>query len=245
MIALSKFWDQIWPFEHDLISFFGSRIPTAVLEAFPPLGPRPKEMSELYAQVMAESRKIADGQNPKFERVAATLARFGIPRADLIRRTGPAHVLFLAYQWAMAKSDEVEAMRSRVNELGGRLRAVRKALAATPTFTPAALAELDLVLRYLRGIPTQGELRTWRRKIGLNRRTGGLWELKAGTSIARALVQYLRTEQTRATEQERVTDARLERRQFPERYAHALLHARYPDYVDADWRKLSNRVNRK
>jgi hypothetical protein len=237
--ALLKFWGQLWPFGTDLFSFFGSNIPVAVMEAFPRLGPESETMFALYDLTLADDRAVAEGQNPRFERAVADLAPLGIPRAELIRRSS-AEPLLSAYRWALAESAVVESLRPRVNAEGARLRRIRRILRAAPTRNPAGLAECELLLRWLTGIPNEGQLRTWRREIGLNRLGDDLWKLKFWIPLGAELAEYLRDKQTEA----RATDANLDRPQFAGRAAHALLYARYPGIVDADPLKLLHRINR-
>jgi hypothetical protein len=235
--ALLRLWDRLWPFGRDLRSFFGSNIPVAVMEAFPRLGPASETMTALYDLTLADDRAVAEGQNPRFERAVADLAPLGIPRAELIRRSS-AEPRLSAYRWALAEADVVESLRPRVNEEAARLRRARRILRVAPARTPAALAECELVLRWLAGIPNKGQLRKWRREIGLNH--SDLWKVNVWTPLAAELQQYLRDKQTEA----RATDARLGRPQFAGRAAHALLYARYPDIVPADPLKLLHRIYR-
>lgn len=242
---LLEWWDYFWPFgkEIDGLAVLSGRVPAALAQAFPLESP--KDSFALLESVVREEQAIAKGHNEKFEQVVTELAPLGIPRGKLIDLT--ACSFLPAYRWALSRSDKIERMRPNVNKLAHRLRETRKYLTAAPfsgsPWISSVTTAIDALLDYLAGIPTKGALRTWRRKHGINRRGPDLWKLKDWTQIARTLVQSLRTAQTGALRR-RVADARLERKQFAEHYAHALLYARYPHEVDPDWRKLASRVNR-
>lgn len=243
---LLEWWDYFWPFgkEVDPFAVLSGRVPAAVAQAFPLESPRDSFM--LLESVVREARAITEGRNEKFEQAVTELAPLGIPREELINRT--ACSFLPAYRWAIDRSNKIECMRPDVKKLAHRLRTVRKYLTGAPfsafPSTSSVTAEIDALLDYLAGIPTKGALRTWRRKLGINRWGGGdLWKLHEWTKIAVGLVRYLRDAQTEATSS-KIIDARLERRRVAVRYAHALLHARYPAVVTADLRTFSSRVNR-
>jgi hypothetical protein len=229
---LLELWAQFWPFGKKVpyLSVLSGDVPMAVLDTFPL--DRPETISAIFESVVRERQAIVEGRNERFEQLVTELAPLGIPREKLVELTN--FPLLPAYRWAIDRSDQIEAVRPAATKLERQLQVVRRRLvAASPQLTAVIVDRLDLLLRYLDGIPTKGSLRQWRRGLGLNRRSGGLWKLTAWTPIASDLVQYLRERSGRHAGT------------FAERTAHALLRARYPDVVDPDWRKLANRVNRK
>ena len=228
---LSEWWEHVWPFDKDVNRLaILDDVPMAVVEAFPLEDFR--TALSLLESAVREGLAIDKGQYETFERVIGELAECGIPRAELVELTECA--MLPVYQWARDRSYEIEDRRPDVTKLQHRLRLARRQLeAASPTFTSAIITKLDSLLLYLSAVPTIGELRAWRRKIGLNRRGDNLWKLHIWTPIATELVRYLREKSKQPVGT------------FAERKAHALLHARYPHAVDPGWRTLHSRVNRK
>ena len=237
---------RLWPFvdETEPLGIFS--VPKAVWRAFPPY--RAREFAALAAAVQAEHRAVAEGSNKKFEQVLGALSRDFGPAADdrteLIRLSA---VGIPVLEWIVTQSQKIARLRATVTRLRRQYRKVLEMLKEWPEYTPAAAAEIDVVYRYLAGIPTKRDLSRWRRAQGINRRTSKLWHLHVWTPAAASLVEYLagrirRANPVQTTAAQSVTLA--------EHYTAALLLARYPAAMPtADLARLEQlirlRINRK
>jgi hypothetical protein len=234
---------RLWPFNPDTEPLDLFRLPRALVEAFPP-NPDSETFGAIAEAVQQERRDIRAGRNEEFERVAGHL--FGAIKADrgeLIRRSS---VEVPVLEWILAQSRAVvSSRRSAVTPLRKAYRqALRAALRKWPDFTPAAAVEIDLVYRYLAGVPTMHELRRWRRVNGINRRST-VWGLHVWTAAASDLVEYLRPLK-RAADPDTSALASVS---FAEAATAELLLARYPAVMPTpDLAKLTRlirlRINR-
>jgi hypothetical protein len=235
---------RLWPFDPDTHPLDLFYLPRAVVQAFPP-NPDPDTFGAIAEAVQQERRDIRAGQNVEFERVAGHLSgAIAVDRDELIRRSW---VEVPVLEWILAQSRAVESSRrSAVTPLRKAYgQVLRRALRKWPDFTPAASVEIDLVYRYLAGVPTVHELRRWRRVNGINKRLVTVWGLHVWTAAASDLVEYLRPLKRKADP----ATPPLASVTFAENAAAALLLARYPAVMPTtDLAKLTRlirlRINR-
>jgi hypothetical protein len=165
---LLELWAQFWPFGKKVpyLSVLSGDVPMAVLDTFPL--DRPETISAIFESVVRERQAIVEGRNERFEQLVTELAPLGIPREKLVELTN--FPLLPAYRWAIDRSDQIEAVRPAATKLERQLQVVRRRLvAASPQLTAVIVDRLDLLLRYLDGIPTKGSLRQWRRAMETDR----------------------------------------------------------------------------
>jgi hypothetical protein len=235
---------RLWPFDPDTEPLDIFHLPQAVVKAFPP-NPDSETFGAIAEAVQQERRDIRAGRNAEFERVTRNIsAAIAADPRELIRRSS---VEVPVLEWILAQSRAVvSSRRSAVTPLRKAYGEVlRTALRKWPDFTPAAAVEIDLVYRYLRGVPTVHELRRWRRVNGVNKRSATVWDLHVWTDAASDLVEYLRPRKRKADPD---TTA-LASVTFAEHAAAALLLARYPAVMPTtDLAKLTRlirlRINR-
>jgi hypothetical protein len=161
-------------------------------------------------------------------------------RAELVRRST---VDVAVYEWAAAQAAAIASQWSALRPVLQAFRGVRKTLAQFPDLAPEAFAQVDVVIRYLEGIPSQRRIREWHRQHGGPRQDR--WKWPVWTERSEDLVKFLEKCKYAGREERRasrdLTDADMKlllRSQFAEDATARLLHARYPEIVPKDAGRL-------
>ena len=221
--------DIVWPFgsqtAEEALDML-RRVPGVVTQEFPRLAP--SAMGPLAAKVSIARQRTADGRNRRFEREVLYLVRaLGADRAKLVAHST---VDVAVCDWARDTARAIRRQRPAVTRI---LRVYRGALKAMPWLVPEGRAQIESVIRYLEGIPTQRALLQWQRRLGGSRHDR--WQLHVWTERCTSLDQYLAPLVLRARDGGRcLSDADRERighPRFTENAIARLLHSRYPGIV--------------
>src|SRR5437870_61142 len=146
---------------------------------------------EVYHELVLALAHDHGGKNRNLECVLADLARYGVAREEVLRRSD---VPVAVYRRVVAVARALDFQRAPVMRLrrsyADLLRQLRRDRYMRPAVRRSAMRDVVLILRYLAQFPTEDQARRWRRRLGVDK-GAQLDKLKVWTVTGKELASYL------------------------------------------------------